>query len=85
MARWDAQRGLKKFDLFPVKILNEKYLIEMVDGIDNVEHATLVKMIATTESFQVKALKNNSSTEDIDIVTMFDGSFKLYSFGKNCL
>ena len=79
------QKGLKKFDLFPVKILNEKYLIEMVDGIDNVEHATLVKMIATTESFQVKALKNNSSTEDIDIVTMFDGSFKLYSFGKNCL
>ena len=79
------QKGLKKFDLFPVKILNEKYLIEMVDGIDNMEHATLVKMIATTKSFQVKALKNNSSTEDIDIVTMFDGSFKLYSFGKHCL
>ena len=80
------QDGLSKFDMFPVKILNEKYLMEMVDGIDTIDRATLVKMIATTDSFEVTAVRTNSNTDgNVDIVTKFAGCEEKYTFGKYSL
>ena len=65
------QNGLAKFNHFPVIILNEGAIMDMVDGVESFEDAQLIREIANCDQFSMRGIRD-SRYNRVGLLTMFD-------------
>lgn len=78
------QLGISSFDLFPICILNEKAMIEMVPGIDVKENAHFIQLILNCKKFKVEAIRDARCKNQYHFITTFDENcmFKFHQFAR---
>jgi hypothetical protein len=72
--------GLTSFNDLPLDVMNTKSIMTYIDGVNSVELAKMVKMVATTSSIQVN-VRNFPEMKNFYVECIFD-NIKRYSFGK---
>ena len=65
------QHGISKYDEFPVKILNMRWMKKMIPAIKTDEDAMFLYHISNSKSFELRAMREKKSGE-VSIITRFD-------------
>ena len=69
------QSGIAKLTTFPVCILNDYYLCDMVDGVSLKQDCKLVRYMSNCTHFDMHVSLNNARSA-IGLSTRFDGSYE---------
>lgn len=78
----DIMEGIGKMKLFPVTVLSEAAIIDMVDGVDNYEKAHFVRMMGTCTVFSLVLVRHDSK-RNCSVATTFDtDDITKYAYGK---
>ena len=74
------QYSIFKFQDYPVQILNNKHLIQMIDGINNTHDASFIHLMSNSKKYTIRA--RYVVTDNIfDIITKFDDAID-FVYGK---